>query len=60
MFLFPDWYGTFQAFGIFGFVGINVAMFLVILAMFVDSCKGNAEVKMVAMILCFVAGKSCG
>lgn len=56
----PDWYATFQAFGIFGFVGINLAMFLVVLAMFVDSCKGNAEVKMAATILCFVAGKLLG
>ena len=56
----PDWYATFQAFGIFGFVGINLAMFLVVLAMFVDSCKGNAEVKMAATILCFVAGKLPG
>ena len=28
--------------------------------MFVDSCKGNAEVKMAATILCFVAGKLPG
>ncbi|KAK7114870.1 hypothetical protein V1264_000854 [Littorina saxatilis] len=53
-----DWYAAFQAFGIFGFVGINLAMLLVVLTMFVGSCKGNAEANMGAVIMCF-AGAVC-
>ncbi|KAK7504583.1 hypothetical protein BaRGS_00004069 [Batillaria attramentaria] len=50
-----DWYATFQAFGIFGFVGINVAFLLLILYMFAGPCKGNGEAKMATFIICFVA-----
>ncbi|XP_076470298.1 uncharacterized protein LOC143300476 [Babylonia areolata] len=51
-----DWFASFQAFGIFGFVGLSVALLLVILFMFVGSCSGNGEVKMASLILCFVGG----
>ncbi|KAL8571720.1 hypothetical protein ACOMHN_060806 [Nucella lapillus] len=51
-----EWYGAFQAFGIFGFVGFSVALLLVVLHMFGGPCKGNGEGKMAAMILCFVGG----
>lgn len=50
------WYGTFQAFGIFGFVSLTVALLLVVLFLFVASCSDNVEVKAAAKVLCFVGG----
>ncbi|PVD20775.1 hypothetical protein C0Q70_18936 [Pomacea canaliculata] len=49
-----DWHGTFQAFAILGFMGINIAMVLIILFLFVNACKSNGEVKMAAIGICFV------
>ncbi|KAK6182768.1 hypothetical protein SNE40_010379 [Patella caerulea] len=50
-----DWYGAVQAFGIFAFVGINVAFLLVILMMFTSKCKRNGDAGMAAGILCLIA-----
>lgn len=50
-----DWFAAVQTFGIFGFMAVNVAFLLVILAMFVGACRGNGEVQLGAVILCFVA-----
>ncbi|KAK7462528.1 hypothetical protein BaRGS_00038413 [Batillaria attramentaria] len=49
-----EWIGAFQGFAIFGYVGINVVMLLIILFLFVGACKGNGEVKMGAIITAFV------
>ncbi|CAG5133656.1 unnamed protein product [Candidula unifasciata] len=44
-----------QAFGIFGFISLNVAVLLLVLYIFWGSCRGNAEVKLAAAILLFVS-----
>uniref|UniRef100_K1QC86 Uncharacterized protein n=1 Tax=Magallana gigas TaxID=29159 RepID=K1QC86_MAGGI len=51
-----DWWAFAQAASCFGFFGILVSFFLVILYLFVDSCKGNGEVATGAAILCLVTG----
>ncbi|XP_060584999.1 uncharacterized protein LOC132740956 [Ruditapes philippinarum] len=51
-----DWYATCQAFVTFGFFGINVGLFLLILYMFVPSCLKNGEIGMAAAIVCIVTG----
>lgn len=56
LFFFPDWWAFAQAASCFGFFGILVSFFLVILYLFVDSCKGNGEVATGAAILCLVTG----
>lgn len=53
---FSDWWAFAQAASCFGFFGILVSFFLVILYLFVDSCKGNGEVATGAAILCLVTG----
>lgn len=55
---FSDWWAFAQAASCFGFFGILVSFFLVILYLFVDSCKGNGEVATGAAILCLVTGKN--
>lgn len=50
-----EYYSAFQTFGIFGFVGVNLAMLLLSLFMFGGPCKGNGEAKMAVLIICFVA-----
>lgn len=51
-----DWFAAVQALVTFGFFGINVALFLLILYMFVSSCQKNGEVAMGTAIICFVTG----
>ncbi|KAL5008161.1 hypothetical protein ScPMuIL_013742 [Solemya velum] len=51
-----DWWAATQALAIFGFVGINVAFFLLILYMFVGKCQKNGEVAMATAIICIVTG----
>lgn len=53
---FSDWWAFAQAASCFGFFGILVSFFLVILYLFVDTCKGNGEVATGAAILCLVTG----
>ncbi|KAK7462530.1 hypothetical protein BaRGS_00038415 [Batillaria attramentaria] len=48
------WIMAFQGFAIFGYVGINMVMLLIILFLFVGACKRNGEVKMGAIITAFV------
>lgn len=50
-----EYYAAFQAFGIFGFVGVNLAMLVLSLFMFGGPCKSNGEAKMAVLIICFVA-----
>lgn len=49
------WYGAFQAFCIFGFMGVNVAFVLIILTLFVPQCIGNREVGFFCAISCIVS-----
>nr|XP_022330142.1 uncharacterized protein LOC111128677 [Crassostrea virginica] len=51
-----DWWAFTQAASCFGFFGILVSFFLVILYLFVGSCKGNGEVATGAAILCLLTG----
>ncbi|XP_062584289.1 uncharacterized protein LOC134246042 [Saccostrea cucullata] len=51
-----DWWAFTQAASCFGFFGILVSFFLVILYLFVGQCKGNGEVATGAAILCLVTG----
>lgn len=51
-----DWYAACQALVTFGFFGINVALFLLILYMFVPSCQKNGEIAMATAIICIVTG----
>lgn len=51
-----DWYAATQALVSFGFFGINVATFLLILYMFASSCQKNGEVGMAIAIICIVTG----
>lgn len=53
-----DWWAFAQAASCFGFFGILVSFFLVILYLFVGSCKGNGEVATGAAILCLLTGNS--
>lgn len=55
-FSFSDWYAFAQAASCFGFFGILVAFFLVILYLFVNQCKSNGEVATGAAIICLVTG----
>ncbi|XP_045185717.1 uncharacterized protein LOC123543709 [Mercenaria mercenaria] len=49
-----EWFGIVQACAIFGFFGINLAFFLLVLYIFVPSCQRNKEVGMAASIICIV------
>ncbi|XP_045185698.2 uncharacterized protein LOC123543691 [Mercenaria mercenaria] len=51
-----DWFAACQALVTFGFFGINVALFLLILYMFVPSCQKNGEITMATAIICIVTG----
>lgn len=51
-----DWFAACQALVTFGFFGINVALFLLILYMFVPSCQKNREIAMATAIICIVTG----
>ncbi|KAJ8309593.1 hypothetical protein KUTeg_014467 [Tegillarca granosa] len=51
-----DWWAATQALVIFGFFGILVSFFLVILYIFVGKCQKNSEVAMGAGIICIVTG----
>lgn len=51
-----DWFAACQALVTFGFFGINVALFLLILYMFVPSCQKNGEIAMATAIICIVTG----
>ncbi|KAK3774015.1 hypothetical protein RRG08_030097 [Elysia crispata] len=49
------WYGAFQAFCIFGFLGVNIAFVMNILGLFVPQCIGNREVGVFCAISCVVS-----
>ncbi|RUS75593.1 hypothetical protein EGW08_016657 [Elysia chlorotica] len=49
------WYGAFQAFCIFGFMGVNVAFVMTILMLFVPQCLSNREVGLFCAISCIVS-----
>lgn len=51
-----DWFAAVQALVTFGFFGINVALFLLILYMFVSSCKKSGELALATAIICFATG----
>ncbi|CAC5421102.1 unnamed protein product [Mytilus coruscus] len=51
-----DWYGVVQAFVTFGFFGILVSFFLVILYIFVSKCQKNGEVAIAVAIICIATG----
>ncbi|XP_045185708.1 uncharacterized protein LOC123543700 [Mercenaria mercenaria] len=51
-----DWFAACQALVTFGFFGINVALFLLILYIFVPSCQKNGEIAMATAIICIVTG----
>ncbi|PVD32851.1 hypothetical protein C0Q70_08298 [Pomacea canaliculata] len=53
-----EWYGVVQAFAIIGFVTLNLGFFLVILFMFVATCKCNSDLSFWNAINCF-AGAIC-
>ncbi|KAK7004599.1 epithelial membrane protein 1 [Biomphalaria glabrata] len=44
-----------QAFAIFGFMGLNVGFFLIVMYMFWGSCKGNGETGLAAAISLLVS-----
>ncbi|CAC5425566.1 CACNG5 [Mytilus coruscus] len=51
-----DWYGVVQAFVTFGFFGILVSFFLVVLYIFVGKCQKNGEVAIAVAIICIATG----
>nr|KAG5710649.1 hypothetical protein BaRGS_035051 [Batillaria attramentaria] len=48
------WYGATQALTTLGFVGVNLAFLLIILQIFVDKCKGVAEIAFWNFIQCIL------
>ncbi|XP_076098315.1 voltage-dependent calcium channel gamma-5 subunit-like [Mytilus galloprovincialis] len=51
-----DWYGVVQAFVTFGFFGILISFFLVVLYIFVGKCQKNGEVAIAVAIICIATG----
>ncbi|XP_063429309.1 voltage-dependent calcium channel gamma-8 subunit-like [Mytilus trossulus] len=51
-----DWYGVVQAFVTFGFFGILISFFLVVLYIFVSKCQKNGEVAIAVAIICIATG----
>ncbi|XP_063429179.1 claudin-18-like [Mytilus trossulus] len=51
-----EWYGVVQAFVTFGFFGILVSFFLVVLYIFVSKCQKNGEVAIAVAIICIATG----
>ncbi|XP_005096811.2 uncharacterized protein LOC101864520 [Aplysia californica] len=49
------WYGAFQGFMVFGFMGVNLALFFVILVLFVPQCNSNKETRVFSIVSAIVA-----
>ena len=57
MFSIVGWFAATQALVTFGFFGINVGLFLLILYMFVPTCTKNGEVGIACAIVLIATGK---
>ncbi|KAH3853910.1 claudin-10-like [Dreissena polymorpha] len=51
-----DWWAATQALVTFGFLGINFALFFLVLKMFVGACAKNGEIAMATAIICIATG----
>ncbi|PVD25948.1 hypothetical protein C0Q70_13614 [Pomacea canaliculata] len=49
-----DWYGVVQAMASLGFIGVNLALVLVVLQIFVDKCKGAREIAFWNFVQCVI------